>query len=333
MALAALDVLQWQGAIVADGLATYAFIAGNFSTQISVGDPRYIAPSSTPTGASGAWVLVDFVGRALNVYSVAYEWGALFSSPSSALQSTIRRARVAGREEFTLLAGTDAFDAGSNGAGISLYGNFDAEHPGAIHVMTGPDDLGTSRLGISQSGIVVMGANVYGRTNEIHSGALASVGYLTIYDDWRGLGTDTKLCAFFETDASTSGSQGVMRAKLGLGWSENTQNLHSGEGVSLGYYSRLIDDTVPHLVAEAGIEKFNTDDMDRTSNYIIKVSADGIAAPVQRLRISGTDGRVLIGLLKMTDTPTYADNAAAIAGGLFAGDVYRTSTGTLMIRY
>lgn len=32
-------------------------------------------------------------------------------------------------------------------------------------------------------------------------------------------------------------------------------------------------------------------------------------------------------------TPTFADNAAATAGGLLAGDIYKTPTGTLMIRY
>jgi hypothetical protein len=31
--------------------------------------------------------------------------------------------------------------------------------------------------------------------------------------------------------------------------------------------------------------------------------------------------------------PTYADNAAAIAGGLPIGDFYRTSTGVVMVRF
>jgi hypothetical protein len=58
-------------------------------------------------------------------------------------------------------------------------------------------------------------------------------------------------------------------------------------------------------------------------------------------------GRTLIGASTTDDTvnqlqvdgnikavvPTYADNAAAIAGGLVVGAFYRTSTGVLMIRY
>lgn len=35
--------------------------------------------------------------------------------------------------------------------------------------------------------------------------------------------------------------------------------------------------------------------------------------------------------LKLTNTPVFADNAAAGAGGLVPGDVYRTATGELRI--
>jgi hypothetical protein len=39
------------------------------------------------------------------------------------------------------------------------------------------------------------------------------------------------------------------------------------------------------------------------------------------------------GIVNITNTPTYADNTAALAGGLVAGDIYRKSDGTLMITY
>ena len=35
--------------------------------------------------------------------------------------------------------------------------------------------------------------------------------------------------------------------------------------------------------------------------------------------------------LKLTDLPEFADNAAALAGGLVAGDIYRTAGGELRI--
>ena len=37
--------------------------------------------------------------------------------------------------------------------------------------------------------------------------------------------------------------------------------------------------------------------------------------------------------LAVVGLPTYADNTAALADGLVAGDFYRTSTGSLMVTY
>lgn len=51
------------------------------------------------------------------------------------------------------------------------------------------------------------------------------------------------------------------------------------------------------------------------------------AAATTRMTIKST------GIVNISNTPTYADNTAALAGGLVAGDVYRTSTGVLMITY
>jgi hypothetical protein len=73
-------------------------------------------------------------------------------------------------------------------------------------------------------------------------------------------------------------------------------------------------------------------------------SPNGSATPVERMRITST-GRVGIGTsnpaatlhvngtIRMQNLPTYANNTAAIAGGLAADDVYKTSTGELRIVY
>lgn len=50
--------------------------------------------------------------------------------------------------------------------------------------------------------------------------------------------------------------------------------------------------------------------------------------------IAGATRRFYVGkggLIKAPSLPTYADNAAAISGGLVAGDVYKTATGELRI--
>ena len=42
-------------------------------------------------------------------------------------------------------------------------------------------------------------------------------------------------------------------------------------------------------------------------------------------------GDAIFATLRLTDLPVYANNPAALAGGLIAGDVYKTSTGELRI--
>jgi hypothetical protein len=42
-------------------------------------------------------------------------------------------------------------------------------------------------------------------------------------------------------------------------------------------------------------------------------------------------GDAIFTTLQLTSLPTYADNAAAVAGGLVEGDVYKTSAGALRI--
>lgn len=42
-------------------------------------------------------------------------------------------------------------------------------------------------------------------------------------------------------------------------------------------------------------------------------------------------GDAIFTTLRLTALPIYANNAAAVAGGLIAGDVYKTSTGELRI--
>jgi hypothetical protein len=46
---------------------------------------------------------------------------------------------------------------------------------------------------------------------------------------------------------------------------------------------------------------------------------------------SNNPGDAIFTTLKLTALPEYANNAAALAGGLIDGDVYKTSTGELRI--
>jgi len=66
---------------------------------------------------------------------------------------------------------------------------------------------------------------------------------------------------------------------------------------------------------------------DMPGRLVFSTTADGAASPTERMRIKST------GIVNIANTPTYADNTAALAGGLVAGDIYRKSDGTLMITY
>jgi hypothetical protein len=68
-----------------------------------------------------------------------------------------------------------------------------------------------------------------------------------------------------------------------------------------------------------------TDDM--PGRLVFSTTADGASSPTERMRIKSN------GTINFSNVATYADNAAATTGGLAVGDVYRTSTGQLMIRY
>jgi len=66
---------------------------------------------------------------------------------------------------------------------------------------------------------------------------------------------------------------------------------------------------------------------DTPGRLVFSTTADGAASPTERMRIKSN------GTINFSNVATYADNTAALAGGLVAGDVYRKSDGTLMIAY
>ena len=66
---------------------------------------------------------------------------------------------------------------------------------------------------------------------------------------------------------------------------------------------------------------------DMPGRLVFSTTADGASSPTERMRIKSN------GTINFSNVATYADNTAALAGGLVAGDVYRKSDGTLMITY
>lgn len=74
------------------------------------------------------------------------------------------------------------------------------------------------------------------------------------------------------------------------------------------------------------------------AQYSIAIGRDASASHARSASIGYNVATVVtdhthVNRLYIKDCPVYADNAAALAAGLVAGQVYRTSTGTLMITY
>ena len=66
---------------------------------------------------------------------------------------------------------------------------------------------------------------------------------------------------------------------------------------------------------------------DIPGKLVLSTTAAGATAPTPRMTIKAS------GIINFSNAPVYADNAAALAGGLVAGDVYRKADGTLMITF
>jgi len=66
-------------------------------------------------------------------------------------------------------------------------------------------------------------------------------------------------------------------------------------------------------------------------NYNRQYMAQVIRAFSVFVQQANNPGDAIFTTLRLTALPSYANNAAAITGGLIAGDVYKTATGELRI--
>ena len=125
---------------------------------------------------------------------------------------------------------------------------------------------------------------------------------------------------------------GNIPSKLFLGKS-NTTSIGShvivADGNNIGEVDWVGSDG-SKFVSAARISAFvdgtpGADDM--PGRIVLSTTAVGASSPTERMRIKSA------GTINFSNVSTYADNTAALAGGLVAGDVYRKSDGTLMITY
>lgn len=70
-----------------------------------------------------------------------------------------------------------------------------------------------------------------------------------------------------------------------------------------------------------------------TNGSIVFSTSVANTVPIAALTIDNTQKATFAGKVNIATISVYANNAAALAGGLIAGDIYKTSTGVLMIAF
>lgn len=184
-----------------------------------------------------------------------------------------------GREELRIQADTDAFDENSNGSGIFLYGNGDSEHPGAMAFLTGADGAGDAKMIITQDKLY-MGYNIYD-----YSDAGTGEGIVNIKDAFTGTAS-TGPALFIDKDALSSGGVATSpQSALRLNWTEETQDISTGEGMAIEFSAKLVADVTSTVVASIASYKEQTSDTNRQSSIVFSTSSDGSSATTEKARI------------------------------------------------
>ena len=131
---------------------------------------------------------------------------------------------------------------------------------------------------------------------------------------------------------STDGSYST-----GLDVSVDFIGLYSNDNLSTNNYTSNIDiqyDSITNIPSViVGVNGTSASTVSRVSTSIdLDTQTPTLVLEAQ----DDTNGTIVsLGLITVNikTLPVYADNSAAITGGLIAGDLYRTSTGVVMIRY
>jgi len=117
---------------------------------------------------------------------------------------------------------------------------------------------------------------------------------------------------------------GARTGLVALGRSADASTIVDGNGLGGITFGDNAAGEFAHIFGEA-------DGTAGLNNYpgriVFATTAAGSGSSVERMRIKAA------GTINYSSVATYADNTAAKAGGLVAGDVYRKSDGTLMITW
>ncbi|WP_394775405.1 hypothetical protein [Flavobacterium sp.] len=163
-----------------------------------------------------------------------------------------------------------------------------------------------------------------------------------------GLGQSTAIGAYCMSDATSTDKNaaiGTFALRYNTAGFSNTAVGHTALGLnttgnSNSAYGNYSLGAITTGVANIGIGKYAGRYV-ATGNSNIYIGSEGVVADAQASGIINIgnkfiskDAKIsLIGTLNVGTAHVYENNTTALAGGLIAGDIYRTSTGILMIAY
>jgi hypothetical protein len=220
-----------------------------------------------------------------------------------------------------------------------------------------PIDLGSQPLtttGAVSTGVIT--ATSLTSTGAANVGSLTATGAASVASLASTGAVTAKTVAITNPSATTAltinqslvGNGVVINSVDGTSLSIQSTNTNPIKGGTLDFFHPTDGDMVFDGASD-GIFVFNNKSTAVTKATVFSGANVGIgtAAPTDTLHVAGTarvDGAVTIvgattinntttitGLPKLTGLSTYANNAAAVTGGLVVNDVYKTATGELRI--
>jgi hypothetical protein len=182
------------------------------------------------------------------------------------------------------------------------------------------DSSGRLLVGTSSSRALVIGGNSTNWAGRVQSSTTSTgtgIGFAAIsWSDYAtdlGGGSGTSDIVLARSNSNTEGTQAAVTNGMLLG----RINFNGSDGTAFANGA--------YISAASDGQTWASGDC--PGRLVFSTTADGASSPTERMRIKSS------GIINFSNAPVYADNAAALAGGLVAGDVYRKADGTLMITF
>jgi hypothetical protein len=210
------------------------------------------------------------------------------------------------------------------------------------------DAFGGSALGNNTTGEANTAVGGYALSENLTSSYNVAIGTNALSTMKSGLGQSTAIGSFCMSDATSTDKNaaiGTYALRYNTSGYSNTAIGHTALGLNTsGHSNNAVGNyslgAVSTGVANVGVGKFAGRYI-TTGSSNIYIGAEGVANDAtangiinigNRITVKGTKVS-LIGTINIGTTPVFTDNSTALAGGLTAGDVYRATSGILMIAY